>query len=100
MASPGSGATEQSSRYIARRRLGPANEVRGPAAGIRSAPVTLADTAPAVDTGNQRHAYDGDDELDQQLRSLATALAAYDGAAELDEGLTIVLAGLRSQLRA
>jgi AcrR family transcriptional regulator len=35
-----------------------------------------------------------------RLRSLATALAAYDGAAELDEGLTIVLAGLRSQLRA
>ena len=35
-----------------------------------------------------------------RLRSLATALAAYDGAAELDEGLTIVLAGLRSQLHA
>ena len=34
-----------------------------------------------------------------RLRSLATALAAYDGAAELDEGLSIVLAGLRSQLR-
>jgi AcrR family transcriptional regulator len=34
-----------------------------------------------------------------RLRSLATALAAYDGAAELDEGLAIVLAGLRSQLR-
>jgi AcrR family transcriptional regulator len=34
-----------------------------------------------------------------RLRSLATTLAAYDGAAELDEGLTIVLAGLRSQLR-
>ena len=34
-----------------------------------------------------------------RLRSLASALAAYDGAAELDEGLTIVLAGLRSQLR-
>jgi AcrR family transcriptional regulator len=34
-----------------------------------------------------------------RLRSLATALAAYDGAAELDEGLTILLAGLRSQLR-
>ena len=34
-----------------------------------------------------------------RLRSLATALATYDGAAELDEGLTIVLAGLRSQLR-
>ena len=34
-----------------------------------------------------------------RLRSLATVLAAYDGAAELDEGLTIVLAGLRSQLR-
>jgi AcrR family transcriptional regulator len=33
-----------------------------------------------------------------RLRSLASALAAYDGAAELDEGLTIVLAGLRSQL--
>ena len=33
-----------------------------------------------------------------RLRSLATALATYDGAAELDEGLTIVLAGLRSQL--
>ena len=34
-----------------------------------------------------------------RLRSLATALATYDGATELDEGLTIVLAGLRSQLR-
>ena len=34
-----------------------------------------------------------------RLRSLATALVAYDGAAELDEGLSIVLAGLRSQLR-
>jgi AcrR family transcriptional regulator len=34
-----------------------------------------------------------------RLRSLATALATYDGAAELDEGLTIILAGLRSQLR-
>jgi AcrR family transcriptional regulator len=34
-----------------------------------------------------------------RLRSLATTLAAYDGAAELDEGLTIVLAGLHSQLR-
>ncbi len=34
-----------------------------------------------------------------RLRSLATVLAAYDGAAELDEGLAIVLAGLRSQLR-
>jgi AcrR family transcriptional regulator len=34
-----------------------------------------------------------------RLRSLATVLAAYDGAAELDEGLTILLAGLRSQLR-
>ena len=34
-----------------------------------------------------------------RLRSLATALATYDGAAELDEGLAIVLAGLRSQLR-
>ena len=34
-----------------------------------------------------------------RLRSLATTLAAYDGAAELDEGLSIVLAGLRSQLR-
>ena len=34
-----------------------------------------------------------------RLRSLATALASYDGAAELDEGLAIVLAGLRSQLR-
>ncbi|WP_214366193.1 TetR/AcrR family transcriptional regulator [Pseudonocardia sp. H11422] len=33
-----------------------------------------------------------------RLRSLAAALATYDGAAELDEGLTIVLAGLRSQL--
>ena len=33
-----------------------------------------------------------------RLRSLATVLASYDGAAELDEGLTIVLAGLRSQL--
>jgi AcrR family transcriptional regulator len=34
-----------------------------------------------------------------RLRSLATILATYDGAAELDEGLAIVLAGLRSQLR-
>ncbi len=34
-----------------------------------------------------------------RLRSLATALASYDGAAELDEGLAIILAGLRSQLR-
>ncbi|GAA4685687.1 TetR/AcrR family transcriptional regulator C-terminal domain-containing protein [Pseudonocardia yuanmonensis] len=33
-----------------------------------------------------------------RLRSLAAELAAYDGAAELDEGLTILLAGLRSQL--
>ena len=33
-----------------------------------------------------------------RLRSLATVLASYDGAAELDEGLTIILAGLRSQL--
>jgi AcrR family transcriptional regulator len=33
-----------------------------------------------------------------RLRSLAGELAAYDGAAELDEGLTIVVAGLRSQL--
>jgi AcrR family transcriptional regulator len=33
-----------------------------------------------------------------RLRSLATVLATYDGAAELDEGLTIILAGLRSQL--
>jgi Tetracyclin repressor-like, C-terminal domain len=35
-----------------------------------------------------------------RLRSLASALATYDGAAELDEGLAIILAGLRSQLRA
>jgi len=34
-----------------------------------------------------------------RLRSLAAELAAYDGAAELDEGLQIVLAGLRNQLR-
>ena len=34
-----------------------------------------------------------------RLRSLATVLATYDGATELDEGLAIVLAGLRSQLR-
>jgi AcrR family transcriptional regulator len=34
-----------------------------------------------------------------RLRSLASVLAVYDGAAELDEGLSIVLAGLRSQLR-
>ena len=33
-----------------------------------------------------------------RLRSLATILAAYDGATELDEGLSIVIAGLRSQL--
>jgi AcrR family transcriptional regulator len=35
-----------------------------------------------------------------RLRSLAGELAVYDGAAELDEGLSIVLAGLRSQLLA
>ena len=35
-----------------------------------------------------------------RLRSLAGVLAAFDGAAELDEGLYIVIAGLRSQLRA
>jgi AcrR family transcriptional regulator len=34
-----------------------------------------------------------------RLRSLAAVLATYDGATELDEGLSIVLAGLRSQLR-
>jgi len=34
-----------------------------------------------------------------RLRSLAPILAAYDGAAELDEGLSIVIAGLRGQLR-
>lgn len=34
-----------------------------------------------------------------RLRSLAPVIAAYDGAAELDEGLNIVIAGLRSQLR-
>jgi len=34
-----------------------------------------------------------------RLRSLATVLATYDGAARLDEGLAIVLAALRSQLR-
>jgi hypothetical protein len=34
-----------------------------------------------------------------RLRCLAGALARYDGAAELDEGLAIILAGLRSQLR-
>jgi AcrR family transcriptional regulator len=33
-----------------------------------------------------------------RIRSLAEELANYDGATELDEGLTIVLAGLRSQL--
>ena len=33
-----------------------------------------------------------------RLRSLAAVLATYDGATELDEGLSIVLAGLRSQL--
>jgi hypothetical protein len=33
-----------------------------------------------------------------RIRSVAGELATYDGAAELDEGLTIVLAGLRSQL--
>ena len=33
-----------------------------------------------------------------RLRSLAGELAGYDGAAELDEGLTIMVAGLRSQL--
>lgn len=33
-----------------------------------------------------------------RLRALAPVLATYDGAAELDEELTIVLAGLRSQL--
>ena len=35
--------------------------LRGPAAGLRSAPAALTDTAPAVDAGNQRHADDGDD---------------------------------------
>ena len=34
-----------------------------------------------------------------RLRSLAAVLATFDGATELDEGLSIVLAGLRSQLR-
>jgi len=34
-----------------------------------------------------------------RIRSVATSLATYDGAAELDEGLAIILAGLRSQLR-
>jgi AcrR family transcriptional regulator len=34
-----------------------------------------------------------------RLRALATILAAYDGSTELDEGLSIVIAGLRSQLR-
>ena len=33
-----------------------------------------------------------------RLRSLAAVLATYDGATELDEGLSIVLAGLCSQL--
>ena len=33
-----------------------------------------------------------------RIRSLAGELANYDGATELDEGLSIVLAGLRSQL--
>jgi AcrR family transcriptional regulator len=33
-----------------------------------------------------------------RIRSLAGELASYDGATELDEGLSIVLAGLRSQL--
>jgi len=33
-----------------------------------------------------------------RIRSVAGELANYDGATELDEGLTIVLAGLRSQL--
>ena len=33
-----------------------------------------------------------------RIRSLAGELADYDGATELDEGLTIVVAGLRSQL--
>ncbi len=34
-----------------------------------------------------------------RLRSLAAVLATYDSATELDEGLNIVIAGLRSQLR-
>jgi AcrR family transcriptional regulator len=34
-----------------------------------------------------------------RLRMLAPVLADFDGAAELDEGLTIMIAGLRSQLR-
>ncbi len=34
-----------------------------------------------------------------RLRALAGSLASYDGATELDEGLAIVLAGLRDQLR-
>jgi len=82
--------------------------LQGPA-GLLSVPGARADAPAAVDAGNERHADDGDDELDCQLdrlpiaqfprlRSLATVLAAYDGAAELDEGLAIVLAGLRSQL--
>ena len=33
-----------------------------------------------------------------RIRSLAGELATYDGATEVDQGLTIVLAGLRSQL--
>ncbi len=85
--------------------------LQGPAA-VLLVPGARADAPAAVDAGNERHADDGDgdDELDCQLdrlpiaqfprlRSLATVLAAYDGAAELDEGLAIVLAGLRSQLR-
>jgi hypothetical protein len=34
-----------------------------------------------------------------RLRSLAPALAEYDGAEELDQGISILLAGLESQLK-
>ncbi|NMH80414.1 TetR/AcrR family transcriptional regulator C-terminal domain-containing protein [Pseudonocardia xinjiangensis] len=35
-----------------------------------------------------------------RLRALATELAEYDGGQELDEGLDVILAGLREQLKA
>ena len=95
IASPGSGATEQSLRYIGWRdqpgivrvdehhqrveqvhrpnRLGPAGPSRG-----ASASGALVNTAPAVDADDQRHADDGDDELDCQLEPVDTAGCSGD----------------------
>jgi hypothetical protein len=58
----------------------------GPAAGLRPALATLADTAPAVDAGNQRHADDGDDELDQQLEPVDPAGRGGDTHRAGEEG--------------